>query len=198
MTEKMSILYVSAKIQQSRIMCDRLEKLDSTGNNAMFGDDDINFDMQLERFDVDTGALKEPAVERIFRTWIEDWEEEARKKNFCVEEEARLLTKYRGLVFNDPDSGTTFSVWDKNMEFRRGRGNGWFVVGISADNPDDESCNEPFSLEMACELIGATKQKEGVKVLQEEMVLECDVDRVFLGRRLFGSALVRAYKTGPK
>jgi hypothetical protein len=71
-TEKRSILYVSAKIQQSRIMCDRLEKLDATGNNAMFGDDDINFDMQLERFDVDTGALKEPAVERIFRAWTED------------------------------------------------------------------------------------------------------------------------------
>ena len=45
------------------------------------------------------------------------------------------------------------------MEFCRGRGNGWFVVGVSADKPDDESCNEPFSLEMACELIGATKQK---------------------------------------
>ncbi len=45
------------------------------------------------------------------------------------------------------------------MEFRRGRGNGWFVVGVSADKPGDESCNEPFSLEMACELIGATKQK---------------------------------------
>ena len=29
--------------------------------------------------------------------------------------------------------------------------------------PDNESCNEPFSLEMACELIRA------VKVLQEEM-----------------------------
>jgi hypothetical protein len=55
------------------------------------------------------------------------------------------------------------------MEFRRGRGNGWFVVGVSADKPDDESCNEPSSLEMVCELIGATKQKEGVKVLQEEM-----------------------------
>jgi len=54
------------------------------------------------------------------------------------------------------------------MEFRRGRGNGWFVVGISADNPDDESRNEPFSLEMARELIGATRrQKEGVKVLQQ-------------------------------
>jgi len=102
-TEKRSILYVSAKIQQSRIMCDQLEKLDATGNNAMFGDDDINFDMQLERFDVDMGALKEPAVERIFPAWVQDWEEEARKKNDCVEE-ARLLTKYKGLVFNDPDS----------------------------------------------------------------------------------------------
>ena len=87
-------------------MCDRLEKLDATRNNAMFGDDDINFDMQLERFDVDTGALKEPAVERIFRAWVEDWEEEARKKN-CSVEEACLLSKYRGLVFNDLDSGST-------------------------------------------------------------------------------------------
>jgi len=43
------------------------------------------------------------------------------------------------------------------------------VVGVSADKLDNASCNEPFSLEMACELIGATKQKEGVKVLQEEM-----------------------------
>ena len=77
--------------------------------------------------------------------------------------EARLLSKYRGLVFNDPDSGSKFSDWDRNMEFRRGRGNGWFVVGVSANKPDDESNNEPFSLEMAYELIGATKQKEGVK-----------------------------------
>jgi hypothetical protein len=150
-------------------MCDWLEKLDATENNAMFGDDDINFDMQLERYDVDTGALKEPAVERIFWAWVEDWEEEARKKNDCVEE-ASLLTKYKGLVFNDPDSESTFSVWDRNMEFRRGRGNGWFVVGVSADKPDDESCKKAFSLEMACELIGATKQKEGVKVaLREEI-----------------------------
>ena len=61
--------------------------------------------MQLERFDVDTGALKEPAVERIFWAWVEDWEEEARKKNDCVEE-ACLLTKYKGLIFNDLDSGS--------------------------------------------------------------------------------------------
>ena len=176
---------MSQRRYSSRESIVRLEKLDATENNAMFGDDDINFDMQLERFDVDTGALKEPAVERIFRAWIEDWEEEARKKNDCVEEACLLTNKVSRTVFNDPDSGSTFSVWDRNMEFRRGRSNGWFVVGVSADKPDDESCNEPFSLEMACELIGATKQKEGVKVLQEEMVLECDVDRVFLGLLLY-------------
>jgi len=34
---------------------------------------------------------------------------------------------------------------------------------------------------MACELIGATKQKEGVKVLQEQMEYEWDVDRGFPG-----------------
>ena len=52
--------------------------------------------LRLERFDVDTGALKEPAVERIFRAWVEEWEEEARKKNDYVEE-ARLLTSIKDL-----------------------------------------------------------------------------------------------------
>jgi hypothetical protein len=39
------------------------------------------------------------------------------------------------------------------MEFRRGKGNGWFVVAVSADDEDD---NEAYSLELACELIGET------------------------------------------
>jgi hypothetical protein len=151
-------------------MCDWLEKLEATGNNAMFGDDDINFDVQLERFDVDTGALKEPAVERIFWAWVKNWEEEAKKKNDCVEE-ARLLTKYKGLVFNDPDSGNTFSVWDRNMEFRRGRcmDGLWLVLVQTSQTIKVVMSLFLWSLEMACELIGATKQKEGVKVLREEM-----------------------------
>ena len=76
--------------------------------------------MQLERFDVDTGALKEPAVKRIFPALVEDWEEEARKKNDCVEEARLLTTKYKGLVFNDPDSGSTCSVWDETWSFIEG------------------------------------------------------------------------------
>ena len=35
-----------------------MEKIDASGPNAMFGVDDMNFDLQLEEFGVDTNALK--------------------------------------------------------------------------------------------------------------------------------------------
>ncbi len=40
----------------------------------MFGDEDLAFDLHLERFGVDTATLNEPAVQRIFRACVEDWE----------------------------------------------------------------------------------------------------------------------------
>jgi hypothetical protein len=85
----------------------QMEKLDGTVPDAMFGDDNINFDLQLKKFGVNMGKLKEPAVQRIFHARVEDWEEDARKKNDCVLE-ALLLQKYKGLVFYDPDSGNDF------------------------------------------------------------------------------------------
>ncbi len=33
----------------------------------MFGDDGINFDLELESFGVDVGVLKEPAIECVFQ-----------------------------------------------------------------------------------------------------------------------------------
>ncbi len=64
----------------------------------MFGDEDLAFDLHLETFGVDIATLKEPAVQRMFRAYVEDWEQEDRMKNDCVAE-ARLLVKYKGLVF---------------------------------------------------------------------------------------------------
>lgn len=124
----------------------------------------MNFDLQLEKFGVDTNQLRERVVQRVFHAWVEDWEQEDRKKNDCVAE-ARLLEKYKNPVFHDPDTGATFSIWEKNMEFRRGRGNGWMLIAVCADDDVDD---EPFSLEMACELIGSTPQGGGVKVVQKE------------------------------
>jgi hypothetical protein len=52
------------------------------------------------------------------------------------------------------------------MEFRHGRGNGWFLVAVCADDDDDK--NEAFSLEIACELIAETPQKDGIQVVHQE------------------------------
>ncbi len=80
------MIYGTAKIHEARMRQHAMEKLDATGADAMFGDDNINFDLQLEKFVVNTYILKGPAVECIFCLWVEEWEEEARKKNDCASE----------------------------------------------------------------------------------------------------------------
>ena len=156
---------MTAKIKEAKIRRDIMEKIDASGPDAMFGDDDINFDLQLENFGVDTSVLRQPVVQHIFRAWVEDWEQEDRRFNDPVAE-ARLLTKYKNLVFNDPDTGTTMSIWDKNMEFWRGKGNGWMVIATSADeNVEDE----PFALEVVCDLIGQTQQIDGVTIIHKQV-----------------------------
>lgn len=77
-TEKRAILLVTAKIKEAKIRRDIMEKIDASGPDAMFGDDDINFDLQLENFGINTSVLRQPVVQRIFRAWVEDWEQEDR------------------------------------------------------------------------------------------------------------------------
>ena len=94
----------------------------------------------------------------MFHAWVEDWEIGIRYKNDPVSE-ARLLQKYKGLVFSDPDNNITYSVFEENMEYRRGSNNGWYVIAVSAEEGVED---EVFSLELACELIGLTQQASGV------------------------------------
>ena len=75
-----------------------------------------------------------------------------------------MLAKYKGLVFRDPDSGKSFLIWEQNMEFCRESGNGWFLVGVCAD---DEDNNLAFSLVIACEWIWETPQRNGVQVIHQ-------------------------------
>ncbi len=77
-----------------------------------------------------------------------------------------MLAEHIGLVFRDPDSETSFLIWEQNMEFHRQRGNGWFLVAVCADDDDDK--NEAFSLEIACELIAETPQRDGIQVVHQE------------------------------
>ncbi len=90
-------------MEQARIHREKMEKIKAVGQDAMFGDNDLAFDLHLEKFEVDTVALKEAVVQRILRAYVEDWEEDKRMNNICVTE-ARFLAKYGGLFFLDPDS----------------------------------------------------------------------------------------------
>jgi hypothetical protein len=53
------------------------------------------------------------------------------------------------------------------MEFRRGRGIGLFLLGVcTEDGVEDEA----FTLELACEMIEDTRQKDGIQVVHQELV----------------------------
>ena len=147
------IVFISAKVEEARIAHKHLEKVDS-GPSAMFSDDDINFNLELERFGVNTTELVQ-SVKHVFCAWVEDWEEEDR----------RILAKYKNLVFHDPDTGGSFTVWDKNMGFRHGRGYRWMLLSTCVDNDVDD---EAFALDIVCELIANTPQEAGIDVVQQE------------------------------
>ncbi len=57
------------------------------------------------------------------------------------------------------------------MEYRKGAGNGWFVIAVCAVEGVED---EPFALELACELIGKTPQVSGFKVIHSLMKSRCE------------------------
>ena len=125
----------------------------------------VSFDLQLEKFGVDTVVLKQPATNRVFRAWVEDWEKDLLKMNDCVAE-ARILAKYKGLIFWDPDTSANFTVHEENLEFHRGKDGGWHLIGNSSNvNVEDEG----FAIgEMIIGMIADTVQRRGVEIIRDE------------------------------
>ena len=85
-------------------------------------------------------ALKQSPASRIFRAWIEDWEKDLLQDNDCVAE-AKILEKYKNLVFYDPDTELTYTTDDGGLEFhrkdrKRNIDKGWAVI---ANDPDGET-----------------------------------------------------------
>ena len=79
----------------------------------------------MKNYGVDVEELKAPKPKRIFRAWIEDWEQPLLKKNDIVAE-IRLCEKYKGLKFYDPDNECQYTVYEKNLEWTRGQRGGWW------------------------------------------------------------------------
>ena len=51
------------------------------------------------------------------------------------------------------------------MDFRHGRGNGWFLLGVCVTNGVED---EVFTLELACAMIGDTPQKDCIQVVYQD------------------------------
>ena len=107
--------------------------------------------------------LKQPETQRVFQAWFEDWEAENLKKNNIVAKQL-FLEKCKNLVFADPDTNLTFVVAHENLEWQRGRDGGWHLICEEVGGAEVEA----FDIEVANELIGETKQADGIEILRQE------------------------------
>ena len=77
------------------------------------------------------------------------------------------LQSIKVLSFVILNNNCAFKVWEENLEYRSGRGGGWFVI-MECNNDPENPLQEPFTLEIACELIGETEQEEGIQVIKQD------------------------------
>ena len=121
----------------------------------------------MEKWGVDLNVLKAKTIRRVFRAWVEDWEKESIKRNDVVAE-VKLLEKYKGLAFWDPNDKTTYTIGSENMQWfrsskKRGIDGGWYVL---ATNDDDEQ--ESFMIEdELCRQIADTPQNADIEIIKK-------------------------------
>ena len=83
----------------------------------IFGNDGINFDLQLKKWDVDTNELKEPETVRIFRAWVEPWGESIRKIPDPVAEARRIIRILFFMTLTITRHILSFiATWNNNVE----------------------------------------------------------------------------------
>ena len=116
---------------------------------AHFWDDDDFRGLGLSRYGVDVDHLVKVPT-RIFRAWLEEWEEEILYENDPVHQ-ARLLEKYGGMAWHDPDFDQMLTASCDRMYFSRKRGErGYCVYGLKdgwcEGHTDDADTWEPWAL----------------------------------------------------
>ena len=177
---KQATLYTSSALRRARIARAELEKIDSASKEACWGDEDLKFDLGLEKWGVDTAELKAPPKmpRRLFRCYTEDWENI--KDNNPVMR-AKFLQKYGGLVFDDIDNDNIRMTVSKNT-LKYIKYQGWHVM---AEPPEYDGTNaevlEPIAIKEdgIIHLIKNTEQQPHLNVrmvTQEEDENEEDGD----------------------
>ena len=134
-----------------------------------WNDDDVNFDIGLEKWGVDVDDLQKKTIpERTFNAWIEDWENAILKHNDTVSE-ARLLEKYKGLCFYDIDQDITYTAYSHCLEYKKFRNGGWCLIGAPPDydgSADNDHLLYPYLInDNLVEMIAETKQPDHLNVI---------------------------------
>ena len=108
--------------------------------------------------------LKRPARKRVFRCWLSEEENKWCKKRDPVNE-ARLLKKFGGLNFYDPDNDVMYTVHTGNMKYETRHG--YVALGVK-DRDKEEDPTLPFWLPLLCEMIKDTdSSRRGVDIIKE-------------------------------
>jgi hypothetical protein len=178
--EKQATIYGAACIDKMRALSAHEEKNGIV--SSRWTDADMAFDMGLENWDGPLGNVPAPVVpKRLFKAWIEDWEWECIHHNDEVAE-ARLLQKYGGMRWYDPDpngdgSGRGMCIADAgNMEFQGGRnGSGWCLIGTN----ETDGGMEPWDINIAIDLIAEYMQpaEMNVEVIIDEDLREANEEQ---------------------
>jgi hypothetical protein len=150
-------------------------KLDCISKNATISDEDLLFDLGLEKFGVNTNQLKESDVpRRRFRCWVEEWEDTMENDPVM---RAKLLAKYGGLVFDDIDQDDKPRMTVSSTKMKWIRANGWYAMAEppNYDGMDSEML-EPMKIseDVLIHLISLTEQPAALNVRMIKKEEEAD------------------------
>jgi hypothetical protein len=145
--KKQATIYGASCIEQAWLLRSKESEDVTTTPIKYFRDDD--FDNMLDEEKEENNTKKPP---RVFKAFIEDWEQEAIYKRDPVNE-AKLLKKYGGLSWNDPDNdNAVLTAHGKTMHWARvtKSGGGYCVVACDMEYSEDDDNNhkhtEPWEI----------------------------------------------------
>jgi hypothetical protein len=152
-TKMQATIFGASCVELARIKHD--EKYFGSGPCKIWRTDDF---MGIVDNDNDETGHRNMGPERLFNAWIEDWEIGAIRKKDPVNE-ARILHKYGGLQWRDPDNNNIILIADdKKLHWSRvtATGGGYAVIAYDEfykeDDPNNINHKEPWYITM--DLIG--------------------------------------------
>jgi hypothetical protein len=148
-------IYGAACIEKARTL-----KAEKEQSMELWNDNDVDFQLGLENFNADEAnqVVRVASPKCLFRAWLEEWEEESVLTNDIVHE-TRLLHKYGGLKWVDPDTDIMFVVDTTNMDWHGKRSGGWHAIALREDGQMD-----PWPIHMLPALMKRTSQDPSLNI----------------------------------